>query len=71
VICPGELAHYTWLGYRELTERSARAGLVVLFIEDPRIGKRNAADAGLYAAAAAAGTPMIGVQAFDALRALD
>ena len=30
VICPGDLAHYTWRGYRELVEHSARAGLVVL-----------------------------------------
>lgn len=71
VICPGYLAHYTWLGYRQFVERIARSGVVVLFLEDPRIGKRVAADAGLYAAAAASGTPVLGIQVFDALRGLD
>ncbi len=71
VICPGDLAHYTWLGYREFVDRMARTGVVVLFTEDPRIGKRHTADAGLYAVASAAGMPVTGIQVFDALRGLD
>lgn len=71
IVCPGDLAHYTWLGYRDFVDGMARAGLAVLFIEDPRIGKRHAADAGLYAVAAASGMPMRAIQTFDALRGLD
>jgi len=71
VICPGYLGHYTWREYREFSEGMARAGWVVLFVEDPRVGKRHAADAGLCAVAAAAGMPLIGIQVFDALRGLD
>jgi dienelactone hydrolase len=49
----------------------ARLGYVVLFIDDPHIGKRQAPYAGLYAVAAAAGTPVMGIQVFDTLRGLD
>ncbi len=71
VVCPDDLAHYTWLGYREFVDRAARAGVAVLFIEDPRIGRRHSADAGLFAVAAAAGMPIAAIRTFDALRGLD
>jgi len=44
VVCPGHLAHYTWLGYRQFVEGIARSGFVVLCIEDARRGKRLAAE---------------------------
>lgn len=71
VIPPGWLGHHTFRPYRPLVERLARAGYVVLAIDDPRTGRRQAPYAGLYAAASAAGTPIMGVQVFDALRGLD
>ncbi len=49
----------------------AKLGYVVLFIDDPHIGKRRAPYAGLYAASSAAGIPVMGIQVFDTLRGLD
>ena len=49
----------------------ARQGITVLFIDDPRTGRRQAPNAGLYAAASAAGIQPAGIQVFDALRGLD
>ena len=71
VICPGQLAHYTWLGYRQFVDRVAKAGWIVFFLEDPRIGRRSGADAGLETLASASGMPLDSVQVFDALRGLD
>ena len=48
----------------------ARQGFVVLFIDDPRTGKRQAPYAGLYATASAVGIQGAGIQVFDALRGL-
>ena len=71
VVTPGWLGHYTFRPYRQFVEQLARQGVLVLFIDDPRTGRRQAPDAGLYAAAAAAGMQVAGIQVFDALRGLD
>ncbi len=71
VIPSGWLGHYTFRPYRPFVDHMARAGYVVLAIDDPRSGRRQAPYAGLYAAASAAGTPVMGVQVFDAVRGLD
>jgi dienelactone hydrolase len=71
VIPSGGLGHYTFLPYRKFVDTMAGQGLLVLFIDDPRTGKRQAPNAGLYWAASAAGTQLAGIQVFDALRALD
>ena len=71
VIAPDRLGHYTRPGTKELVYRMAKEGRLVLSIDDPHIAKRNAPEAGLYAAAAAAGTPVLGIRVFDALRGLD
>ena len=49
----------------------AREGYLVLFIDDPHVGQRVAPYAGLYGAAGAAGTQVMGIQVFDTLRGLD
>ena len=67
----GWLGHYTFRGYRGLVDALARQGVLVLFIDDPRTGRRQAPYAGLYAAAEIAGTPVAGIQVMDALRGLD
>jgi dienelactone hydrolase len=67
----GWKGHYTFAAYRALVGELARRGFLVLFIDDPRAGRRHAPSAGLYAIASAAGTPVAGIQVFDALRALD
>ena len=56
--------------YREFVEVAARQGLLVLFIDDPRTGRRHAPRAGLYATASVTGTPAAGVQVCDGLRGL-
>ncbi len=71
VIPSGWLGHYTFATYRKFVDSLASQGFVVLFIDDPRTGRRQAPRAGLYAAASAAGTQVAGVQVFDALRGLD
>lgn len=71
VIPPGFLGHWTFRPYREFVESLARKGYVVLFIDDPRSGGRQAPYAGLYATASAVGTQAAGIQTFDALRGLD
>jgi dienelactone hydrolase len=71
VFTSGWLGNYRFRPYREVVEQLARSGCVVLFIDDPRTGKRHAPSAGLYVAASAAGTSAMGIQTFDALRALD
>ena len=71
VVSPDWLGHYTRPSCREWLLQLAGRGYVVLAIDDPRIGKRVAPDAGLYALASAAGTPVMGIQVFDALRGLD
>lgn len=71
VVCPDWLGHYTRPSCRDWVFAFARQGCAVLVIEDPRIGKRVAPDAGLFALASAAGLPVTGIQVFDALRGLD
>jgi len=71
VMPSGWLGHHTFLPYREFVEHMARQGFVVLFIDDPRTGKRQAPYAGFYAAASSAGIQGAGVQVFDAVRGLD
>jgi dienelactone hydrolase len=71
VMPPGSLGHHTFRPYRKLVESLARQGILVLFIDDPRTGRRHAPYAGLYAAASACGTPVVGIQVHDTLRGLD
>jgi len=71
VMPSGSLGHYTFLPYRKFVDSMASQGMIVLFIDDPRTGRRQAPEAGLYAAASAAGIPPAGIQVFDALRGLD
>ena len=71
VVPPGWLGHYTWPCYKPFVVHMARLGYVVLFIDDPHVGKRQAPYAGLYAVASAAGTQVMGIQVFDTLRGLD
>jgi len=71
VMPSGWLGHYTFLPYRKFVDSMARQGIVVLFVDDPRAGRRQAPGAGLYATASAAGIQPAGIQVFDALRALD
>ena len=71
VVPPGWLGHYTQPCYKNFVFQMAKRGYVVLFIDDPHIGRRQAAHAGLYAAAAAGGTQVMGIQVFDTLRGLD
>lgn len=71
VMPSGSLGHYTFLPYRKFVDSMAGQGITVLFIDDPRTGRRQAPNAGLYAAASAAGIQSAGIQVFDALRGLD
>ncbi|NQT17319.1 MAG: dienelactone hydrolase family protein, partial [Planctomycetes bacterium] len=71
VVPPGWLGHYTQPCYKSFVLHMARLGYVVLFIDDPHIGKRQAPYAGLYAVASAAGSQVMGIQVFDTLRGLD
>ena len=71
IIPSGWLGHYTFLPYRQFVDSLARQGFTVLFIDDPRTGRRQSPHAGLYATAAAAGRPVAGVQVFDVLRGFD
>jgi len=66
-----------WVGtlkqeyYKTWVSHMARRGYLILFIDDPRVGKRRAGYAGFYGIASAAGTQAMGVQIFDTLRGLD
>jgi len=71
VIPSGWKGHYTFRAYRSFVDQLAHHGFLVLFIDDPRTGLRQSPPAGLYATASATGTPVAGIQVFDALRALD
>jgi dienelactone hydrolase len=71
VVTPDWLGHYTFRAYRSFVEQLARQGVLVLFIDNPYSGRRQAPYAGLYATAAAAGTQAAGIQVFDALRGFD
>ncbi len=71
IVTPGWLGHYTSRPYRQFVDALARQGMLVLFIDDPRVGRRQAPYAGLYALASAAGTQVMGIGVFDALRGLD
>jgi dienelactone hydrolase len=71
VITPGWQGHFSRAAYRGFVGQMARQGWLVLFVGDPHIGKRNSPEAGLYGAAGAAGVPVLGIRAFDALRGLD
>jgi len=71
VVPPGWVGRLDQAYYKNFVYHMARLGCVVLFIDDPRVGKRQAPYAGLYAAASAAGTQVMGVQVFDTLRGLD
>jgi dienelactone hydrolase len=57
--------------YRPFVFQMAKKGYLVIFVDDPHVGKRTAPCAGLYCAASAAGIPVMGIQVFDTLRALD
>lgn len=71
IVIPGWLGHYTFRPNRQFVDALARQGTLVLLIDDPRTGRRQAPYAGLYATASAAGTQVAGIQVFDALRGLD
>ncbi len=71
VMPPGWFGQLQQNYYKNFAYHMARMGYVVLFINDPHVGKRQAPCAGLYAVASAAGTQVMGIQIFDALRGLD
>jgi len=71
VMPPGWLGELGQECYSTFVHHMARKGCLVIFIDDPHVGKRVAPFAGLYGAAAAAGTQVMGIQVFDTLRALD
>jgi dienelactone hydrolase len=71
VIPSGWRGHYTFRAYRKCVDQLARQGVVVLFVDDPRIGLRQSPPAGLYAAGSTLGLQVAGLQVFDALRGLD
>ena len=57
--------------YRPFVFHMVKKGYLLIFIDDPHVGRRAAPWAGLYGAAEAAGTQLMGIQVFDTLRALD
>ena len=57
--------------YRPFVFHMAKKGYLLIFVDDPHVLKRAAPCAGLYCAASAAGMPVMGIQVFDTLRALD
>lgn len=71
VMPPGWLGELKYEYYSSFVFQMARNGYLVIFIDDPHVGKRVAPCAGLYGAAGAAGTQVMGIQVFDTLRALD
>ena len=62
-----ELVEY----YKTFVYHMVYKGYIVIFYDDPLFGQRNAPKAGFYASSAASGFQGMGVQVFDALRALD
>ncbi len=68
---PGWLGELKYEVYSTFVNHMAREGYLVLFIDDPHVGKRVAPYAGLYGAAGATGTQVMGIQVFDTLRGLD
>ncbi len=68
---PGWLGQFHLPYYKDWIYHMARKGYLVMFIDDPHVGKRKAGHSGLYGIASAAGTQVMGIQVFDALRALD
>jgi len=68
---PGWKGHLAQDYYHPWAYHMARKGYLVLFIDDPHVKERQAACAGLYGVASAAGTPVMGIQVFDTLRGLD
>ncbi|NQT36964.1 MAG: hypothetical protein HQ581_05720, partial [Planctomycetes bacterium] len=71
VIAPDWLGHYTQICYKPFVFEMARKGFLVLFIDDPHIGKRQAPYAGLDALGSLTGTSVRSIRVFDALRGLD
>ena len=71
VVPPGWLGSLRDACYKPFVTHMARKGYLVLFIDDPHVGKRQAGFSGLYGLASASGMPVMGVQVFDTLRALD
>ena len=71
VVPPGWLGQLKQECYKTFVYHLARKGYLLLFIDDPHVGKRAAPCAGLYGAASAAGTQVMGIQVFDTLRGLD
>ena len=71
VVPPGWLGELEQECYKTFVYHIARHGYLLLFIDDPHVGRRAAPCAGLYATAAAAGTQVMGIQVFDTLRGLD
>jgi dienelactone hydrolase len=57
--------------YRPFVFQMVKKGCLLIFVDDPHVGRRAAPFAGLYGAAEAAGTQLMGIQVFDTLRALD
>jgi dienelactone hydrolase len=57
--------------YQPFAFHMVKKGYLLIFIDDPHLDKRVAPCAGLYGAAAAAGTQLMGIQVFDTLRGLD
>ena len=68
---PGWKGHLAQDYYHPWAYHMARKGYLILFIDDPHVKERQAACAGLYGIASAAGTPVMGIQVFDTLRGLD
>lgn len=71
VVPPGWFGDLQQDLYQPFVYHMARLGYVILFIDDPHVRQRAAPCEGLYGAAAAAGTPCMGIQVFDTLRGLD
>jgi dienelactone hydrolase len=71
VVPPGFLGELKAEIYKTFVYHIARRGYLLLFIDDPHVGRRAAPRAGLYATASAAGTQVMGIQVFDTLRGLD
>jgi dienelactone hydrolase len=71
VMAPDWLGHHSFSAYRSLIRQLASEGVLVLFVDDPRTGRRQGPYAGLYATASVAGMQAFGIQVFDTLRALD
>lgn len=71
VMPPGWLGQLKYEYNRTFALHMARKGYLIIYVDDPHVGRRQAGNAGLYGLASAAGTQVMGIQVFDALRALD